>query len=108
VIQLDVAVANSFDDFVNTLSTLQNEFQSETIDAIVNNAGVGSYTSFFDTSMEQFDAMVNITPKGTLLFLSKSYYQNFKIVEVLLSSSGLCTYNGYAPYAIIGNQQSTR
>lgn len=103
-IQLDVAVADSFDAFVHKLSsTLQNEFQSETIDAIVNNAGVGSYTSFADTSMELFDTMVNVHLKAPY-FLSQKLLPKLQdggsIVNI---SSGLTrfTYNGYAPYAIM-------
>lgn len=103
-IRLDVANANSFDQFVQTLSsTLKNEFQSETISALVNNAGVGTYATFADTTMEQFDSMVDIHLKGP-------YFLTQKLLPVLQDgssivnvSSGLArfSYNGYAAYAIM-------
>ena len=103
-IQLDVANANSFDQFVQSLSTtLKNEFQSETIHALVNNAGVGVYATFADTTMEQFDSMVDIHLKGP-------YFLTQKLLPVLQDgssivnvSSGLArfSYNGYAAYAIM-------
>lgn len=103
-IPLDVANANSFDQFVQTLSsTLQNEFQTETISALVNNAGVGTYATFADTTMEQFDSMVDIHLKGP-------YFLTQKLLPVLQDgssivnvSSGLArfSYNGYAAYAIM-------
>lgn len=103
-IQLDMANANSFDQFVATLSTtLKNEFNSDTISALVNNAGVGIHASFADTTMEQFDRMVNIHLKGP-------YFLTQKLLPVLQDgssvvniSSGLTrfSYNGYAAYAIM-------
>jgi NAD(P)-dependent dehydrogenase (short-subunit alcohol dehydrogenase family) len=103
-IQLDMANANSFDQFVATLSTtLKNEFNSDTISALVNNAGVGIHASFADTTMEQFDSMVNIHLKGP-------YFLTQKLLPVLQDgssvvniSSGLTrfSYNGYAAYAIM-------
>lgn len=103
-IQLDVADAKSFDPFVQTLSTvLRTEFQSETLSALVNNAGVGVYASFAETSMEQFDSMVNIHLKGP-------YFLTQKLLPILKDggsivniSSGLTrfSFNGYAAYAIM-------
>jgi NAD(P)-dependent dehydrogenase (short-subunit alcohol dehydrogenase family) len=103
-IQLDMANANSFDQFVATLSTtLKNEFNSDTISALVNNAGVGIHASFADTTMEQFDRLVNIHLKGP-------YFLTQKLLPVLQDgssvvniSSGLTrfSYNGYAAYAIM-------
>ena len=103
-IQLDVAVADSFDAFVNTLSsTLKEEFQSDKIDALVNNAGVGSYTSFAETSMEQFDSMVNIHLKAPYFLGQKLLPKLQDGGSIVNISSGLTrfTYNGYAPYAIM-------
>lgn len=103
-IQLDVANANSFDQFVQTLSnTLKNEFQSETISALVNNAGVGTYATFAETTMEQFDSMVDIHLKGPYFLTQKLLpilQDGSSIVNV---SSGLArfSYNGYAAYAIM-------
>lgn len=103
-IQLDMANANSFDQFVATLSTtLKNEFQSETISALVNNAGVGVHAAFADTTMEQFDSMVNIHLKGPYFLTQKLLPVLEDGSSVVNISSGLTrfSYNGYAAYAIM-------
>lgn len=103
-LQLDVSNALSFDQFTQELSsTLKNEFQSETITALVNNAGVGTYATFADTTMEQFDNMVDIHLKGPYFLTQKLLpllQDGSSIVNV---SSGLArfSYNGYATYAIM-------
>lgn len=103
-IQLDVAIANSFDSFVETLSNvLISEFGVDKISALVNNAGVGIYSPYTETSLEQFDSMVNI-------HLKAPYFLTQKLLPILENessivniSSGLTrfSYNGYAPYAIM-------
>jgi NAD(P)-dependent dehydrogenase (short-subunit alcohol dehydrogenase family) len=103
-LQLDVAIASSFDQFVsNLIATLKTEFQSETISALVNNAGVGAYASFAETSMEDFDSMVNIHLKAPFFLTQKllpMIQDNGSVVNI---SSGLArfSYNGYAAYAIM-------
>jgi NAD(P)-dependent dehydrogenase (short-subunit alcohol dehydrogenase family) len=103
-LQLDVAVADSFDQFVSTLSaTLKTEFQSENISALVNNAGTGMYASFADTSMEAFDSMVNIHLKAPFFLTQKLLPMLQDGGSVVNISSGLArfSYNGYAAYAIM-------
>jgi NAD(P)-dependent dehydrogenase (short-subunit alcohol dehydrogenase family) len=103
-LQLDVAVVDSFDQFVSTLSaTLKTEFQSENISALVNNAGTGMYASFADTSMAQFDDMVNIHLKAPFFLTQKLLPMLQDGGSVVNISSGLArfSYNGYAAYAIM-------
>jgi NAD(P)-dependent dehydrogenase (short-subunit alcohol dehydrogenase family) len=103
-LQLDVAVADSFDQFISTLSaTLKTEFQSENISALVNNAGTGMYASFADTSMAQFDDMVNIHLKAPFFLTQKLLPMLQDGGSVVNISSGLArfSYNGYAAYAIM-------
>jgi NAD(P)-dependent dehydrogenase (short-subunit alcohol dehydrogenase family) len=103
-LQLDVANADSFDQFVGTLSsTLKNEFHSGTISALVNNAGVGVYASFADTTMEQFDSMVNIHLKGPYFLTQKLLPLLQDGSSIVNISSGLArfSYAGYAAYAIM-------
>lgn len=100
-LQLDVALSNTFDTFVNNLkSALKSEFQSEKIDALVNNAGVGAYANFTDTTPEQFDSMVSIHVKAP-------YFLTQKLLPVLNDgssivniSSGLARFSfpGYSAY----------
>jgi NAD(P)-dependent dehydrogenase (short-subunit alcohol dehydrogenase family) len=103
-LQLDVAVADSFDQFVSTLAaTLKTEFQSENISALVNNAGTGMYASFADTSMAQFDEMVNVHLKAPFFLTQKLLPMLQDGGSVVNISSGLArfSYNGYAAYAIM-------
>lgn len=101
---LDVSNATSFDGFVSQLSTvLQNEFQSKTINALVNNAGVGIHASFAETTLEQFDSMVNIHLKGPYFLTQKLLPLLQDGGSIVNISSGLArfSYNGYAAYAIM-------
>jgi NAD(P)-dependent dehydrogenase (short-subunit alcohol dehydrogenase family) len=103
-LQLDVAVADSFDQFVSNLATtLKTEFQSENISALVNNAGTGMYASFAETSMEAFDSMVNIHLKAPFFLTQKLLPMLQDGGSVVNISSGLArfSYNGYAAYAIM-------
>lgn len=100
-LQLDVAVSNNFDAFAAKLKTvLKTEFNSETINGVVNNAGVGVHTPFTDTTPEQFDNMVNI-------HLKAPYFLTQKLLPVLNDgssiiniSSGLARFSfaGYSAY----------
>lgn len=100
-LQLDVALTQTFDSFVTTLkSALKTQFQTEAIDALVNNAGVGLHNTFTDTTPEQFDNMVNIHVKAP-------YFLTQKILPVLKDegsvvniSSGLARFSfpGYSAY----------
>jgi NAD(P)-dependent dehydrogenase (short-subunit alcohol dehydrogenase family) len=103
-LQLDVAVVNSFDRFVTNLSsTLKTVFQSENIAALVNNAGVGNYASFADTTMEQFDSMVNIHLKAPFFLTQKLLPLLQDGGSIVNISSGLARFslNGYTSYAIM-------
>ncbi|HEU5289602.1 MAG TPA: SDR family oxidoreductase [Cyclobacteriaceae bacterium] len=82
-LQLDVAVSSSFDAFVSNLkSALKSEFQSDRLDAIVNNAGVGLHAPFTDTTPEQFDNMVNIHVKAP-------YFLSQKLLPLLNDGSSI-------------------
>lgn len=103
-IQLDVSNAKNFDAFIeNVKSSLINDFGTESIFALVNNAGISAYTSIAETPEEVFDSMVNI-------HLKAPYFITQKLLPILSDggsivniSSGLTrfSYPNYAPYAIM-------
>lgn len=101
-LQLDVQNINSFAQFFENLENcLKNNFQTDKIDYLINNAGIGAYATFAETTQDQFDSMFNIHIKGSY-FLSQSA---IKIMNnggsIINISSGLtrfCT-QGYAAYA---------
>lgn len=59
--RLDVTRLDTFPEFVATVrSTLRERFGAESIDYLVNNAGIGTYAPYETTTPEQFDELVQI------------------------------------------------
>ena len=102
MLQLDVSDSSSFDAFsAQVAQTLGEVFQASQFDFLVNNAGVGIYNSFAETSEEQFDQLVDIHFKGPFFLTQKLLpllADGGRIVNV---SSGLARFSmvGYAAYA---------
>ncbi len=101
-LQLDVAQYDTFDGFVeNIKGVLQSNFQTDHFDFLVNNAGVGVYVPFTETTENQFDSMVNIHLKAPF-FISQKLLPTMNdgggIVNI---SSGLARFStpGYDAYA---------
>lgn len=62
---LNVADSTTFTDFVAQVKTqLQETWQRDSFDYLINNAGVGIYAPFSEFSEAQFDELVNIHFKG--------------------------------------------
>ena len=101
-LQLDVGVVGSFGAFAQQLrDTLQEQWQREQFDYLVNNAGMGIHASFAETTEAQFDELVNVHFKG-VFFLTQTLLP--LIVDggrILNVSSGLARFStpGYAAYA---------
>jgi NAD(P)-dependent dehydrogenase (short-subunit alcohol dehydrogenase family) len=103
-IQLNVADPKKFDGFVQTVtSSLKNDFVTEKLFALVNNAGIGAYTTIADTSEEVFDSMVTIHLKAPYFITQKLLPVMNNGGSIVNISSGLTrfSYNNYAPYAIM-------
>ena len=101
-IQLDVADSNTFEAFVNEVKTaLQTNFQTDKFDYLVNNAGVGTHASFGETTVEQFDNMVNIHLKAPFFLTQKLLPQFNNGGGIVNIASGLTrfTFTGYDAYA---------
>ncbi len=101
-LQLDVADYTSFDGFTDQVkSTLQTIFQTDKIDFLVNNAGVGVHASFGDTTVEQFDNMVNIHLKAPFFLTQKLLPQFNDGGGIVNIASGLTrfSFTGYDAYA---------
>ena len=104
VLELDVARSHTFGAFADALcKTLEDTFERENFDFLVNNAGIGIHAPFIDTTPEQFDELVNIQLKGPF-FLTQTLlpylHEEGAIVNV---SSGLTRFAlpGYAAYAVM-------
>jgi NAD(P)-dependent dehydrogenase (short-subunit alcohol dehydrogenase family) len=103
-IQLDVSNPKGFDAFVQSVkSSLTHDFKTENLFAIVNNAGIGAYTSIADTSEQVFDSMVNIHLKAPYFITQKLLPVISDGGSIVNISSGLTrfSYSNYAPYAIM-------
>jgi NAD(P)-dependent dehydrogenase (short-subunit alcohol dehydrogenase family) len=100
-LQLDTSNTKTFDSFLGQVKqSLQDKWQTGQIDFLVNNAGIGIYAPFAETTEEEFDRLMNIHVKG-VFFLTQKLLPLLKdggrIVNI---SSGLARFAlpGYAAY----------
>lgn len=99
---LDVADHSTFADFATRVEALlQEHWQRERLDFLVNNAGIGVHAGFADTTEAQFDQLLNVHFKG-VFFLTQALLpliaDGGRIVNL---STGLTRFAlpGYAAYA---------
>ena len=101
-LELDVEHSGAFTAFAQrVLALLAKVWQRERFDYLVNNAGVGIYASFEETTEAQFDSLMNIHLKGTFFLTQKLLpliADGGRIVNV---STGLTRFAlpGYLAYA---------
>lgn len=99
---LDVGNSASFDAFVTAIrSVLAERFQRKHFDFLVNNAGIGTHSSFLETSEAQFDELVRVHLKGTFFLSQKLVPLMIDGGRIVNISSGLARFSfpGYAAYA---------
>jgi len=101
-LQLDTGDADGFAGFADRLRVaLRQTWQRDTFDHLVNNAGHGDTASIAETTVAQFDRLVDVHFKG-VFFLSQALLpliaDGGRIVNI---STGLTrfAYPGYAAYA---------
>jgi NAD(P)-dependent dehydrogenase (short-subunit alcohol dehydrogenase family) len=103
-LQLDVSQSHSFAAFIVTLKqTLQQDFGTTHIDAVVNNAGAGTHAAYADTTEAQFDLMMNIHLKAPFFLTQQLLPMMNEGASIVNISSGLArfSYPGYDVYAIM-------
>lgn len=100
--KLDVAHSSSFPAFAEQLrQLLQQRWQRQQFDYLLNNAGIGIHAGFAETTEAQFDQLLNIQFKG-VFFLTQALLpllaDGGRILNV---STGLTRFAlpGYAAYA---------
>jgi NAD(P)-dependent dehydrogenase (short-subunit alcohol dehydrogenase family) len=99
---LDVSDSRSFTAFTAQMGqALQQHWQRNRFNFLVNNAGTGAHAGFMETTEAQFDEMVNIHLKGVFFLTQKLaplIADGGRIVNI---SSGLTRFAlpGYAAYA---------
>ena len=99
---LDVADSSSFAAFADTVrQQLQQYWQRDSFNYLLNNAGIGINAPFTDTTEQQFDQLMRIHVKGPY-FLTQQLLplinDGGRIINI---SSGLARFSlpGYAAYA---------
>lgn len=98
---LDISTTAGFDQFATEVkSVLDTQFDSEKLDALVNNAGIGINESFETTTEEMLDAMTNIHFKGPYFLTQKLLPLLNDGSSVVNTSSGLARFSfaGYSAY----------
>jgi NAD(P)-dependent dehydrogenase (short-subunit alcohol dehydrogenase family) len=82
-IQLNTGDIKSFGPFVNQLKdTLTKTFNTNHIDFLINNAGIGGYRLIDEATEEFFDELLNVHYKGV-------YFLTQKIIPVMNDGGGI-------------------
>ncbi len=101
-LMLDVAQAQTFDAFLAEVkAALHNTFRAEQFNFLINNAGVGAYAAFADTTEAQFDELMNVHLKAPFFLTQKALPLLADGGRIINVSSGLARFAlpGYAAYA---------
>ncbi|MBK6996407.1 MAG: SDR family oxidoreductase [Saprospiraceae bacterium] len=101
-LQLNVGEVGSFDAFiVQAQDVLKSHFNTEKIDFLINNAGIGTHVAYADTSEAQFDTLLNIHFKGAFFLTQKTLPFLNDGGGIVNISTGLARFSfpGYAAYA---------
>lgn len=102
MLQLDTGKTPSFPDFVVAVqAALRQEWQRDTFDFLINNAGIGINAPFAETTEDQFDLLMNIHLKGVFFLTQKLLPVIADGGRIVNLSSGLARFAlpGYAAYA---------
>lgn len=101
-LQLNTGEVKTFDAFFNQLKTaLQETFNTDHFDFLINNAGTALYAPFAETTEEQFDTALNIHYKGVFFLTQKALSILNDGGRIINISSGLARFSfpGSSAYA---------
>ena len=100
-LQLDVGDADTFDDFVDQVRGVLQDWDSEPFDFLVNNAGIGVHASIAETTEEQFDRLMDVHVKGPFFLTQKLLPLMADGGRIVNVSTGLARFTlpGHAAYA---------
>jgi NAD(P)-dependent dehydrogenase (short-subunit alcohol dehydrogenase family) len=103
-LQLDVSDTARFAGFASDMRTAMTRiWKRDQFEYLVNNAGVGVYASFEQTTEEQFDLMLRVHLKCVFFLTQKLLPLIADGGRIINISSGLTrfTFSGYAAYAVM-------
>lgn len=101
-LQLDSSDTQTFDQFVEQVrQALQQTWQTDRFDFLVNNAGIGLNQPFTAMTEESFDLLFNIHVKGVFFLTQKLLPLLNDSGRIVNLSSGLARFSlpGYSAYA---------
>lgn len=101
-LQLNTGEVSGFDTFQTQFtSTLTDTFGTDRFDFLVNNAGIGVYAPFAETTEADFDTLLNIQFKGVFFLTQKLLPMLNDGGRIINISTGLARFAlpGYAAYA---------
>lgn len=99
---LDVSDSGSFAEFATQVSTvLAQTWQRELFNYLINNAGIGIHVPMAETSIEQFDTLMNIHVKGPFFLTQSLLPQLMDGGSIVNISTGLTRFAipGFGAYA---------
>lgn len=99
---LDVSDSGSFAEFATQVSTvLAQTWQRESFNYLINNAGIGIHVPMAETSIEQFDTLMNIHVKGPFFLTQTLLPQMMDGGSIVNISTGLTRFAipGFGAYA---------
>ncbi len=100
--QLDTGRIETFDAFAAGVRTaLSDRWGRDTFDHLVNNAGIGVYGTFEDTSVDVFDQLMNVNFRGVFFLTQQLLPLLADGGRIINLSTGLTRFTrpGFAAYA---------
>ncbi len=101
-LQLDAGDVSTFERFASRLAdVLQEKWNTERFDVLINNAGFGVNAPLSATTEEQFDSLVNVHLKGVFFLTQKLLPRISDHGRIINVSTGLTRFalDGYGAYA---------
>jgi NAD(P)-dependent dehydrogenase (short-subunit alcohol dehydrogenase family) len=93
-LQLNAGNVQSFDAFFEQVkTTLSQTFGTERFNFLINNAGIGIYAPFAETTEEQFDELMNLHFKGVFFLTQKALPLLTDGARIINISSGLARFS---------------
>ncbi|MES2793952.1 MAG: SDR family oxidoreductase [Planctomycetota bacterium] len=101
-LQLDVSDVSQFAPFRDVLAAaLQQHWQRDSFDFLINNAGIDVNSKFAETTEEAFDSLMNVHFRGTYFLTQRMLPLIADGGRIICTSTGLTRFAipGYAAYA---------
>ena len=102
-LQLDVSQVETYGAFFEKVQEVLSGVGVEKLDFLINNAGIGIHVPFAETTVEQFDQMVNIHLKSAFFLTQTALPLLNNGGGIINISSGLARFTlpGYDAYAVM-------